>query len=103
MAHRVGVFAGVAHRGRVATADVPAAQTQPKMQPRGMQTQAFLAAVGSPGSDTADGRQVRIDEYRRHECASLVVVGTPLDKAITQCSNECDARLTRQTASAPSG
>jgi hypothetical protein len=28
------------------------------MQPRGMQTQTFLAAIGSSGSDTADGRHV---------------------------------------------
>src|ERR1700742_418339 len=74
MAHRVGVFAGVAHRRRVTTADVPAAQTQPKMQPRSMQTQTFLAAIGSSWGDTADGRQVGVDEYRRHECSSLVVV-----------------------------
>src|ERR1700757_19837 len=35
MAHRVGVFTGVAHRRRIATPDVPAAQTQPEVQPRG--------------------------------------------------------------------
>src|SRR5689334_13821991 len=92
MAHRVGVFTGMAHRRRIATADVPAAQAQPKMHPRGVLTQTFFAAVGSSGSDPANSRQVGV-EYRRHGCASLVVAdsvwSSQLRNAATGAAPDC--------------
>src|SRR6202012_1107049 len=93
MAHRVGVFTRVAHRRGIATPDVPAAQTQPKMHPRRMQTQTFLAPLGSSGGDPADGRQVGVDECRRHDRASLVVVdnawSSQLRSAATGAAPDC--------------
>jgi hypothetical protein len=61
MADQAGVPAGVLARGLVATADVPAGQTQPQMDPRGPDPQALLTSLGRAGLDVVtDEGQVRV-------------------------------------------
>jgi hypothetical protein len=52
-------------RGLVATADVPAGQAQPQMDPGGPDPQALLASLGRAGLDVVmDEGQVRVEPYR---------------------------------------
>src|SRR4030088_2009687 len=63
MRRGVGMRSGVPPRRRIATADVPAGQAQPKMQPRRVQAEAFLAAVRGARAHLTDRRLVRVGEY----------------------------------------
>src|SRR4051812_5146986 len=64
MTDQSGVPAGVPARGLVATADVPAGQAQPQMDPGGPDPQALLAALRGARDDVlAHEGQVRVQPY----------------------------------------
>src|SRR5687767_15934490 len=72
MADQAGVPAGVLARGLVATADVPAGQAQPQMDPGGPDPQALLAALRGPREDIlAHEGEVRVEPYRNGHRSSV--------------------------------
>jgi hypothetical protein len=61
MADGVGVSARMAHRGRVATADMSTGQTQSQVDPRSPEPQALLTALRRARSNRTNHAEVRVE------------------------------------------